>query len=303
MPLFTNTQKLEIIHASVQRAMKEFNRRIDSSAVLTEGEQYSIKKARLKESARISTDKGLQEYLLALSSGLEMLKEFERYEKVKTGEARLTANNEQTEEIVQKRFLHAHQEVLSEHGSLVKEMLMKNSIVSDTKEMDSTTHRMNHLKAYVAKPDSVLRYNLVAKDAEEVEKTIRYARYKVIAGAMMKLLSWGLIALGLVIGVSSAVSTLVIGPAGFAGFALTLGLGIAASLLRKTGKKLMQTEINADLLRVQKSLQLFSKNENENKKSLPKSNEPSKSKSAVDVYENEKPEEEKETSKLLPRPR
>jgi hypothetical protein len=221
MPLFTNTQKLEIIHASVQRAMKEFNRRIDSSAVLTEGEQYSIKKARLKESARISTDKGLQEYLLALSSGLEMLKEFERYEKVKTGEARLTANNEQTEEIVQKRFLHAHQEVLSEHGSLVKEMLMKNSIVSDTKEMDSTTHRMNHLKAYVAKPDSVLRYNLVAKDAEEVEKTIRYARYKVIAGAMMKLLSWGLIALGLVIGVSSAVSTLVIGPAGFAGFALT----------------------------------------------------------------------------------
>ena len=296
MPLFTNTQELEIIHTTVLRAMKEFNRRIESSDILSAGEKFSIQKARMKESASISSDKTLQEYLLALSSGLEMLKELTRYQKVKSGEMRLTATNEQTEELVRAGFLRAHLEVLKEHTTMVKELLMKSSIISDTKEMDFTTQRMNHLKAYVAKPNSMLRYNMVAKDTEEVDKYIRHSRYKVIAGAMMKLLSWGLIALGLVIGVTSAVSTLVIGPVGIAGFALTLGLGVAASLLRKFGKKLMNTEIKSDLVNVQQSLLLFKQNNSE--KLSTQSRETSKSKAVVELKEEF--DEAKETTKLLP---
>ncbi len=235
---------------------------VAETIVVKRSEEATELLAELKKNANQPLSNSLQEKLrnfyLGLNTGIQLCTSLKVYENSTPALDQLKADDNGQLEQLKNNFRAAYQQTLTEHIALAKLLLSQKSSPSKTKVMASTTSRINNLAAYVTDPGSPQKFAAVVADANKLDKLKKGHLAKRVAGGLAKLIGGGLMILSVVLGVGSAASLFVVGPAGLAGMALSMGLTVSGKALYTLGTKLLyDSKIKNAVFSTSTSIRLF----------------------------------------------
>jgi hypothetical protein len=159
---------------------------------------------------------------------------------------------------------------LSEHLALARLLMRDKNTPDNTKDMLLTAARVNNLTAYVSDPKTPATLSAVVKDVENLNTLKKTNHVKTVAGGLLKIIGYGMIALSVVMGIGSATGMFMLAPAGIAGLAVSFGFSIAGGILSSLGDRWLVTSDSRNaMMKTHHQMSMFTKAQNINSITTP----------------------------------